>query len=258
MTSQKKHETTLKTSVITQEIDLFSTLSDSWWEEDGHFAPLHQMNPCRLEFIRNEVLQHLNKNTGDTSGLPYTGLDFLDIGCGGGLVCEPIARLGGKVTGIDASEKAIEIARAHANQNSLTIAYNHTTAETLAQQDKRFDVITALEIVEHVADLNDFMASISALLRPGGLAFVSTLNRNTKSFIKAIIAAEYVLRWLPRGTHDWQRFIKPHELVKSLHHNGLTTLNMNGMLYNPLTGGFSLSEHNLDVNYILCCQKVCA
>lgn len=253
MTPKKKPAPPVKSSVIAKEIDLFSALSDSWWDETGHFAPLHKMNPCRLGFIKQEIVRHFNVK--DSVVKPYAGLSFLDIGCGGGLVCEPLARLGGNITGIDASDKAITTARQHAAQTGLTIDYRIVTAEKLVKTRQRFDVITALEIIEHVADLNNFMASVSALLEPNGLIIVSTVNRNTKSFLKAIVVAEYVLRWVPRGTHDWNRFVKPHELTRSFQQNGINVQSGAGMIYSPLNDSFTLDPHNLDVNYILCGKK---
>lgn len=248
-----------ETSVDHIEIKKFSDISNSWWNENGKFAPLHKMNPCRLEFIQNCIVQcNMAK---PNQAKPYVGLDILDIGCGGGLVCEPMARLGGNVVGIDASDKAIEIAFKHAQEQHLDISYICTQAETLAQQTEhrqKYDVITALEIIEHVADISLFMKSISTLLKPDGLVFFSTINRTHRSYLKAIIAAEHILGWAPKGTHDWKRFVKPHELSQLYTHNGIIPLSLSGMVYSPLQNIFTLSPHQLDTNYILCGTKKAA
>jgi len=231
-----------------EEIERFAAQSGDWWNPAGAFAPLHRLNPVRLDYIRAELLSHFRR---DQRALrPFEGLTLLDIGCGGGLVAEPMARLGFKVTAIDAAAEAIAVARAHAEESGLAIDYRAATAESVVGEAERFDAVLALEIIEHVADRDAFFAALGQLVRPGGALIGATLNRTLRSFALAIVGAEYVLNWLPRGTHDWSRFARPSEFVLGLRRNGLTTARIAGVAYDLLTGGWSLSD-DLSVNYLL-------
>jgi 2-polyprenyl-6-hydroxyphenyl methylase/3-demethylubiquinone-9 3-methyltransferase len=229
------------------EIARFAALAEGWWDPAGKFKPLHRLNPVRLGFLRDRLTAHFAR---DPAALcPFDGLRLLDIGCGGGLVAEPMARLGFAVTGIDAGAETIATARAHAQQSGLAIDYRAMAAETLADSGERFDVVLALEIVEHVADLDAFLAAAATLVRPGGALIVATLNRTVKSYLFAIIGAEYVLGWLPRGTHEWRKFVRPSELAASLRRNRLRIEEIAGVTYNPLGDSWALST-DLDVNYM--------
>lgn len=231
------------------DVERFSRIADEWWDPLGKFAPLHQLNPVRLGFIRDRAAAHWQRDA--LSGSPLDDLSVLDIGCGGGLLCEPMARLGGQVTGIDAAERNIATARLHAAGQGLAIDYRHTTAEEMARNDARFDIVLALEIVEHVADVELFLKSVGELVRPGGLVFLSTLNRTAKAWALAIVGAEYVLRWLPRRTHEWRKFLKPSEVVRGLRQGGVETHEIVGVVYSPLSRAWSLNKRDLDVNYML-------
>jgi len=236
------------TTVDPAEIARFAALAESWWDPAGKFKPLHRLNPLRLGFLRDRLTAHFRR---DSAALrPFEGLRLLDIGCGGGLVAEPMARLGFAVTGIDAAGETIATARSHAEQSGLAIDYRAMAAETLAASGERFDVVLALEIVEHVADLDAFLAAAAALMRPGGAFVAATLNRTTKSYLFAIIGAEYVLGWLPRGTHEWRKFVRPSELAAVLRRNRLRVETIAGVTYNPLRESWSLSA-DLDVNYMV-------
>jgi 2-polyprenyl-6-hydroxyphenyl methylase/3-demethylubiquinone-9 3-methyltransferase len=229
------------------EIARFAALAESWWDPAGEFKPLHRLNPVRLGLLRDRLTTHFAR---DPAALrPFDGLRLLDIGCGGGLVAEPMARLGFAVTGIDAGTETIATARAHAEQSGLAIDYRAIAAETLAEAGERFDVVLALEIVEHVADLDAFLAAATTLVRPGGALIVATLNRTVKSYLFAIIGAEYVLGWLPRGTHEWRKFVRPSELAALLRRNRLRIEEIAGVTYNPLGDSWALST-DLDVNYM--------
>lgn len=233
-----------------KEIENFAKDSAHWWDDKGPFAPLHRLNPVRLAHIRAQIDAHYGLD--GKSLKPFTGLSILDAGCGGGLVCEPMARLGGDVTGVDADSNAINVARAHAKQSGLTIDYHDGTTFDLVGGKKRFDVVLALEIAEHVPDLQAFVQSCVDLCKPGGLIIFSTLNRTPKSFALGIVAAEYILRWVPRGTHDWKKFIKPSELARALSQAGATPGMMTGLVYDPLaTKNFRLSASDLSVNYFM-------
>ena len=199
-------------SIATEEIDRFSQYAEDWWNPDGAFRPLHRLNPVRLEYVRDRACAHFGRDAGSRHSLK--GLKVLDVGCGGGLLSEPMARLGGEVTGIDASKKTISVARDHAKAMYLKIDYRVSSVEEMARRKEKFDVITALEVIEHVADVRSFLGALSSLLKPGGLLIMSTLNRTPKSFLLGIVAAEYLLGWIPRGTHEWKKFIRPSELVK--------------------------------------------
>jgi 2-polyprenyl-6-hydroxyphenyl methylase/3-demethylubiquinone-9 3-methyltransferase len=237
------------TTIDPAEIERFSRIADEWWDTKGKFAPLHQLNPVRLGFIRDRVAAHWHRAA--LSGSPLGGLDLLDIGCGGGLLSEPMARLGAQTTGIDAGKRNIDIASLHAEGQGLAIDYRTTTAEALAASGRQYDVVLALEIVEHVADVDLFLATCASLVKPGGLLFVSTLNRTAKAWALAIAGAEYVLRWVPRGTHDWKKFLKPSEVVRSLRTGGIDAQEIVGVVYSPLSRAWSLNKHDLDVNYML-------
>jgi 2-polyprenyl-6-hydroxyphenyl methylase/3-demethylubiquinone-9 3-methyltransferase len=231
------------------EVERFSRIAEEWWDPLGKFAPLHRLNPLRLAYIRDRAAAHWRREA--LSATPLRGLSALDLGCGGGLLCEPLARLGAQVTGIDASERNIATARRHGEGQGLAIDYREGTAEALADQGARFDIVLALEIVEHVADVELFLESCGRLVRPGGLVFLSTLNRTAKSWALAIAGAEYLLRWLPRGTHDWRKFIKPSELARGVRAGGVEAQEIVGVVYSPLSRQWSLSTRDLDVNYML-------
>jgi len=238
------------------EVAKFSAIAAEWWDPAGKFAPLHKFNPVRLAFIRAEAGAHFAKNGQiDPKALkPFEGLSLLDIGCGGGLLSEPMARLGFSVTGADASEKNVRTARAHALQSGLPITYRATTAEVLVEEGLTFDVVLNMEVVEHVADVAAYLDACARLVKPGGLTFVATLNKTLKSLALAKIGAEYVLGWLPRGTHDWNRFIAPAELKKSLEQAGLTVLKTQGVSFDPLNWDWRLSS-DVDVNYMIVAKR---
>lgn len=242
-----------ETTVNADEIAKFSAMADDWWDPDGDFKPLHKFNPVRLAFIRGEAASHFGR---DPRALkPFEGLSLLDIGCGGGLLSEPMARLGFAVTGADASERNIGTAKAHADQSGLAIDYRATTAETLAAEGRQFDVVLNMEVIEHVADVTAYLTACTQLLKPGGLTFVATLNKTLKSLALAKIGAEYVLGWLPRGTHDWNRFIPPTELKSSLEQSGLSILKTQGVSFDPLNWDWQLSR-DVDVNYMVTATRV--
>lgn len=238
-----------------EEIGKFSRLAQEWWDGEGPFGILHRMNPVRLQFIRSSAESHFDK---DSHALePFKGLDILDIGCGGGLVSEPLARLGGTVMGIDASGDAIEVAQAHQDLMGASLALSYQCAQPedlLPARESSFDIITALEIIEHVADVELFLKSCSRLLKPGGLLILSTLNRTIASYIGAILAAEYVLRWVPQGTHQWNKFIRPEELRKALESVNLSFKELKGMEYCPFKKQWKFSN-NLRINYIAAVER---
>ena len=233
------------------EIEKFSKLADEWWDIKGKFKPLHMFNPIRIEYIVNKIKQHFKIEDDKTSFL--NGLNILDIGCGGGLICEPLARLGGIVTGIDAAEKNINVAKLHSENNNLKINYINRSPEQL-DYSKKFDVILNLEIVEHVDNVNIYIKSCYNLLKKDGLMFTATLNRSMASYLKAIIGAEYILRWLPIGTHDWNKFIKPEELEKILDNENFSSIDISGFEFNPIFSKWRQSS-NLSVNYIITSSK---
>lgn len=236
------------TSIDPAELAKFEAMAAEWWDPHGKFRPLHHMNPVRLEYVASQIAAQFGR---DRSAIrPFAGLRLLDIGCGGGLLSEPMARLGADVTGADAAARNIAVARSHAQAAGLAIDYRVTTAEELAAAGERFDAVLALEIVEHVASPQAFLDACAALARPGGLVIVSTLNRTPESFAKAIVGAEWVMRWLPRGTHDWRRFITPAELEAILRTAGLTPVDKRGMVYDLLRRDWSLSARDLGCNYI--------
>ncbi len=239
-------------SVDPGEIAKFSAMAAEWWDPAGKFAPLHKFNPVRLGFIRDTAAAHFDRDP--KSLRPFEGLTLLDIGCGGGLLSEPMARLGFAVTGADASEKNVRTAQTHAEAGGLPVTYRATTAETLAGEGLLFDVILNMEVVEHVADLPAFLAACATMVKPGGLMFVATLNKTLKSLTLAKIGAEYVLGWLPRGTHDWSRFIPPNVLQALLEETRLNILKKQGVAFDPLGWDWKLSP-DMDVNYMLVATK---
>ncbi|HEV7960011.1 MAG TPA: bifunctional 2-polyprenyl-6-hydroxyphenol methylase/3-demethylubiquinol 3-O-methyltransferase UbiG [Rhizomicrobium sp.] len=240
--------TSLPSSIDPAEITKFSNLAAEWWDPAGKFAPLHKFNPVRLSFIREQALARFGRDR--RSLKPFEGLSLLDIGCGGGLLSEPMARLGFAVTGADASARNIGTAKAHAAQSALEVVYREATAEELAREGQVFDLVLNMEVVEHVADVKAYLAACSRLVKPGGIMIVATLNKTLKSLLLAKFAAEYVLGWMPRGTHDWNRFLAPEEVRKSLEEAGLTILKTQGVFFDVLTWDWRLSR-DVDVNYMV-------
>ena len=235
------------TTINKEEIQKFSNLADEWWDVNGKFKPLHMFNPIRIEYILDEITKHF-KIKRDKKFL-LENLKILDIGCGGGLISEPMSRLGGNVTGIDASEKNIKVAYMHSKESNLQINYLNKSPEQLKEKEK-FDIILNLEIVEHVENLDLYLKSCKDLLKKNGLMFTATINRTLTSYIKAILGAEYILRWLPIGTHDWNKFVKPEELQKKLNKENFTTSDIKGLEFNPIWNKWKRSN-NLSVNYII-------
>ena len=239
------------TTINKEEIQKFSNLAEEWWDVKGKFKPLHMFNPIRIEYILDEIAKHFKIKRERKDFLK--NLKILDIGCGGGLISEPMARLGGDVTGIDASEKNIKVASMHGEKNNLRINYLNQSPEQLKDREK-FDIILNLEIVEHVDNLDLYLKSCHNLLKKNGLMFTATINRTLTSYIKAIVGAEYILRWLPIGTHDWNKFIKPEELQKKLADKNFSTSDVRGLEFNPIYNKWKKSD-NLSVNYIICSIK---
>tara|TARA_Y200000002_G_scaffold23084_1_gene17436 strand:+ start:427 stop:1149 length:723 start_codon:yes stop_codon:yes gene_type:complete len=238
------------TTINQEEIQKFSKLADEWWDVNGKFKPLHMFNPIRIDYILNTVKKHFDKTD---KMFPLKGLKFLDIGCGGGLISEPMSRLGAEVTGIDASEKNIKIAESHAKKNNLNIQYLNKSPEELSDVNK-FDVILNLEIVEHVEDVNLYFESCVSLLKKNGLMFTATINRTFSSYLKAIVGAEYILRWLPIGTHDWNKFLKPEEIENKITKLNLSIKEVKGLVFNPLYRKWKTSD-DTSVNYIVVATK---
>ena len=234
-----------------EEIQKFSNLAEEWWDVKGKFKPLHMFNPIRIQYISERIKEYFRLPDKDKNNL--NGLKILDIGCGGGLISEPMARLGATVTGIDASEKNIKVAYVHSKKNNLNINYQHKSPEQLTNYES-YDIILNLEIVEHVNDVNLYLETCHKLLKKGGLMFTATLNRTLTSYIKAIIGAEYILRWLPIGTHDWNKFIKPEELEKKLVDLKFNIVDIKGLEFNPFSSKWKKSD-NISVNYIICSSK---
>ena len=241
----------MTTTINREEIQKFSDLADEWWDVNGKFKPLHMFNPIRIEYITEKIKQEFNLINQNNNFLK--DLKILDIGCGGGLISEPLARLGGEVTGIDASEKNIKVAKLHSKKNNLNINYLNKSPEQLNNSEK-FDIVLNLEVVEHVENVDLYIKSCSNLLKKNGIMFTATLNRTIVSYIKAIVGAEYILRWLPIGTHDWNKFIKPEELEKKLSSANFSTIDVKGLEFNPLFNKWKQSD-NLSVNYIICSKR---
>ena len=239
-------------SVDESEVEQFSRLSSQWWDERGPMAPLHKFNPVRLAFIRDRAADHFHRDPSRLDSL--AGLRILDIGCGGGILAEPLARLGAAVTGVDPSESNIAVARGHAAQSQLTIDYRTGSAEALVGNGEKFDVVLAMEVVEHVTDLHQFIDAAAVLVKSGGVLFVATLNRTIKSFALAIVGAEYILRWLPRGTHQWDKFVTPNELEIAIEQSGMHVSGETGVIYNLLADRWQLSS-DMDVNYMVVAEK---
>ncbi|MFV1439809.1 MULTISPECIES: bifunctional 2-polyprenyl-6-hydroxyphenol methylase/3-demethylubiquinol 3-O-methyltransferase UbiG [unclassified Phaeobacter] len=242
-----------QSTVDPSEIAKFEAMAAEWWDPTGKFKPLHMLNPCRLDYITRQIAGEFDRNLSDQA--PFSGLRILDIGCGGGLLSEPMARLGADVVGADAAAGNIPVAQVHAQQSGLDIDYRHTTAEALAEAGEQFDVVLNMEVVEHVADPLSYLTATRQLLRPGGLQICSTINRNPKSYAMAILGAEVVMRWLPRGTHEWSKFITPDELFELLSKAGLTPVDRKGFVFNPIFWSWSLSDRDLSVNYVTASTK---
>jgi len=242
-----------QSTVDPAEIAKFEAMAAEWWDPHGKFKPLHMLNPCRLDYITSQIAAEFNRDL--TARNPFEGLRLLDIGCGGGLLSEPMARLGATVVGADAAAGNLPVARIHAEQSGLEIDYRHTTAEALAEAGEQFDVVLNMEVVEHVADPLSYLTSTQQLLKPGGLEICSTINRNPKSFAMAIVGAEVIMRWLPRGTHEWSKFITPDELFELLRKAGLKPVDRKGFVFNPITWNWSISERDLSVNYVTASVK---
>ncbi|KAL1307588.1 hypothetical protein HN51_049490 [Arachis hypogaea] len=241
-------------SLKDNELAKFAAISDTWWDSEGPFKPLHLMNPTRLAFIRSTLCRHFKRDPYSTR--PFERLKIVDVGCGGGILSEPLARLGATVTGVDAVEKNIKIARLHADLDptTSTIEYCCTTAEKLVEEGRTFDAVMALEVIEHVANPEEFCKSLAALTNPDGATVVSTINRSMRAYATAIVAAEYILHWLPKGTHQWSSFLTPEELAMILHRAGINVEEMAGFVYNPLTGRWLLSD-DISVNFIAFATK---
>ena len=241
-----------RTTIDAGEIERFSAMAAEWWDPNGKFRPLHKFNPVRLAYIRDQVAAHFGRDA--RAPKPFEGLRFLDIGCGGGLLCEPMARLGATMVGADAAETNIEVAKLHAAEAGVKIDYRATTAEALADAGEQFDVILNMEVVEHVADIGLFIGKCGEMLKPGGIMFVATINRTLKALGLAIIGAEYVLRWLPRGTHQFGKLVRPEELEKSLSEAGMAIVDRTGVVYHPLADRWQRSK-DMDVNYMVLAEK---
>ena len=242
-----------QSTVDPAEIEKFQAMAAEWWDENGKFKPLHMLNPCRLDYITAQIAGEFDRDL--KSPEPFRGLRILDIGCAGGLLSEPMARLGATVVGADAAAGNIPVAQVHAQQSGLDIDYRHTTAEALAEAGEQFDVVLNMEVVEHVASPIDYLIACRTLLKPGGLHICSTLNRNPKSCMMAIVGAEHVMRWLPKGTHEWSKFITPDELFDLLHKAGLTAVYRKGFVFNPITWSWRLSDRDLRGNYVTASLK---
>ncbi len=235
------------------EIAKFEAMAAEWWDPAGKFKPLHMMNPVRLDYTTSQIAAEFERDLATEK--PFAGLRILDIGCGGGLLCEPMARLGATVVGVDAAPRNIPVAQIHAEQSGLEIDYRVGTAEALADAGEQFDVVLNMEVVEHVADPLGYLTACQQLLKPGGLHLCSTINRNPKSFAMAIVGAEWVMRWLPKGTHEWDKFITPDELFALLEKAGLTPVDRKGYVFNFLTFDWAMSDRDLSVNYVTAATK---
>ncbi len=241
-----------RSTIDAAEVERFSALAAEWWNPNGKFRPLHKFNPVRLAYIRDQVAERFGRDPREAR--PFKGLRILDIGCGGGLLCEPMARLGAEVVGADASETNIEVAKLHAAETGVDVDYRATTAEELADAGEKFDVVLNMEVVEHVADIDLFLGKCAAMVNPGGIMFVATINRTLKALGLAIVGAEYVLRWLPRGTHQFGKLVRPEELEKSLSEAGMAIIDRTGVVYHPLADRWQRSK-DMDVNYMVLAEK---
>lgn len=237
-----------RTTIDQAEVDRFSAMAAEWWDPTGKFKPLHKINPVRLAYIRDQVCAHYGRDP--KAHRPLEGLRFLDIGCGGGLLSEPVARMGANVLGADASERNIGIASTHAAQTGVAVDYRAVTAESLAEAGETFDVVLNMEVVEHVSDVDFFLTTCASMVRPGGMMFVATINRTMKAMALAIIGAEHVLRWLPKGTHQYEKLVRPEELEKPLAASGMQIDERTGVFFNPLMNQWNLSK-DMDVNYMM-------
>lgn len=240
-------------TVDAAEIEKFAAMAEEWWDLEGKFKPLHKFNPVRVGYIRDKLCAHFGRDPMKIR--PLEGLRILDIGCGGGLLCEPMARLGATIVGVDATERSVRIAETHADQMGLEVDYRFASAEQLVAQGEEFDAVLNMEVVEHVADVEAFISASAALVRPGGVMFLATLNRTMKAYAFAIVGAEYVLRWLPRGTHEWKKFLKPSELARVLRHSGMTVADLQGVVFNPIKDSWSLDPKDMAVNYLVYAEK---
>ncbi|SMX41312.1 bifunctional 2-polyprenyl-6-hydroxyphenol methylase/3-demethylubiquinol 3-O-methyltransferase UbiG [Octadecabacter ascidiaceicola] len=245
--------TTAQTTVDPAEIAKFEAMAAEWWDLEGKFKPLHMLNPTRLDYITQQIASEFNRDL--MSDMPFAGLRILDIGCGGGLLCEPMARLGAEIVGADAAEGNIPVAQVHAEQSGLSIDYRFTTAEDMASAGEQFDVVLNMEVVEHVADPLSFLTACQQLLKPNGLHICSTINRNPKSFAMAIVGAEFIMRWLPKGTHEWNKFITPDELFELMRNAGLNPVDRKGFKFDFLGWSWSISADDLSVNYVTASLK---
>jgi 2-polyprenyl-6-hydroxyphenyl methylase/3-demethylubiquinone-9 3-methyltransferase len=241
-----------KTTIDQAEVDRFSAMAAEWWDPSGKFRPLHKFNPVRIAYIRDKVAAKFGRDP--KSHQPLKDLRVLDIGCGGGLLSEPIARMGATVIGADASEKNIGIARTHAEQSGVIVDYRAVTAEALAADDEKFDVVLNMEVVEHVSDVPFFIETCATMVKPGGLMFIATINRTMKAAALAIVGAEYVLRWLPRGTHQYDKLVRPEEIERPLNAAGMTVVDRTGVFFSPFTNQWNLSK-DMDVNYMLVAER---
>ncbi len=244
-----------RTTIDPDEIEKFSAMAAEWWDPTGKFKPLHKFNPVRLAFIRDTVAAHYGRDP--KADRPFDGLAFLDIGCGGGLLSEPMTRLGAHVTGVDAAERNIKTAMVHAQEQGLTIDYRHGSAEALVEDALQFDVILNMEVVEHVADVTAYMTACARLMTPGGIMIVATINRTLKAWALAIVGAEYVLGWLPKGTHQYEKLVRPIEIRDALTPEGVSVKPPLGVSYNPLADRWDLSSDTA-VNYMVVCEKPAA
>jgi 2-polyprenyl-6-hydroxyphenyl methylase/3-demethylubiquinone-9 3-methyltransferase len=240
------------TTINPEEVAKFTAMAEEWWNPDGKFKPIHKFQPVRLAYIRDHLVAHFGRDA--TSLRPFEGLSILDVGCGGGLLCEPMARLGARVVGIDAAERNVRIAALHAEQSGLEIDYRATTSEALAAAGERFDVVLNMEVVEHVDNVPLYMKSCADLVAPGGLMVTATLNRTARAYALAIVGAEYVLRWLPKGTHDWRKFLTPDEIRALIKRFGMTPIDETGVVYHPLADEWRKSR-DMGVNYMVLASK---
>ncbi len=242
-----------QSTIDPQEVAKFEAMAAEWWDPNGKFKPLHMLNPCRLDYITSQIAAEFGRDL--SADRPFEGLRLLDIGCGGGLLSEPMARLGATVVGADAAAGNLPVARLHAEKSGLVIDYRHTTAESLAEAGEQFDVVLNMEVVEHVSDPQGYMTACQMLLKPGGLMIASTINRNPKSYMMAIVGAEVIMRWLPKGTHEWKKFITPNELYALIEKAGLSPVDRKGFVFNPVLWTWSLSARDLSVNYVTASTK---